>query len=83
MKQNTTQNIHKIKKQYDEKKGPFFSEKEVNKTEPFQTRKAKSKAYTLLLKTHMNSEQSGIENMSIEKLHQNHNDLLMLILSIS
>ncbi len=69
IKSNATSNIRTIKKQYEGKKGPF-SEKEVNKIEPFKTRTTKSKAYTLLLKVHMNSEQSGVENMTIEQLHQ-------------
>ena len=47
IKSNATSNIRTIKKQYEGKKGPF-SEKEVNKIEPFKTRTTKSKAYTLL-----------------------------------
>ena len=69
IKSNATSNIRTIKKQYEGGKGPF-SEKEVNKTEPFKTRTTKSKACTLLLKVHMFSEQSGVENMTIEQLHQ-------------
>mmetsp|Transcript_2529 Transcript_2529/g.5583 ORF Transcript_2529/g.5583 Transcript_2529/m.5583 type:complete len:88 (-) Transcript_2529:322-585(-) len=49
IKVNATNNIRRLRKQYDSKEGPF-SAKEVNKTEPFKTRKTKSKAYTLLLK---------------------------------
>ena len=55
IKVNATNNIRRLRKQYDSKEGPF-SAKEVNKTEPFKTRKTKSKAYTLLLKLHMMSE---------------------------
>eukprot|EP00985_Skeletonema_marinoi_P024330 scaffold16827_cov129-Skeletonema_marinoi.AAC.2 len=69
VKLNATNNIRRLKKQYDGKEGPF-SEKQVTKTEPFTTRKTKSKAYTLLLKLHMMSEQSGVESMTIEQLHQ-------------
>ena len=69
IKSNATSNIRTIKKQYEGKRGPF-SEEEVNKTEPFKTRTTKSKAFTLLLKVHMFSEQSGVENMTIEQLHQ-------------
>ena len=65
-------NIRRLKKQYTNKEGPF-SEKETSKgkgatPEPFKTKTTKSKAYTLLLKLHMNSDQSGIDKMGIQKV---------------
>jgi hypothetical protein len=73
-KQNTVANIRRLKKQYTNKEGPF-SEKETSKgkgatPEPFKTKTTKSKAYTLLLKLHMNSDQSGIDKKSDEEIHQ-------------
>ena len=67
-------NIRRLKKQYTNKEGPF-SEKETSKgkgatPEPFKTKTTKSKAYTLLLKLHMNSDQSGIDKKSDEEIHQ-------------
>ena len=62
-KKNATDNIRRLKNQYLDKEGPF-SEKELNQVEPFRTRKGiKSKAYSLLLKAHVHSDQSGINRM--------------------
>ena len=71
-KQNTVANIRRLKKQYTNKEGPF-SEKETSKgatPEPFKTKTTQSKAYTLLLKLHMKSDQSGIDKKSDEEIHQ-------------
>eukprot|EP00984_Skeletonema_dohrnii_P018438 scaffold8628_cov105-Skeletonema_dohrnii-CCMP3373.AAC.1 len=71
-KQNTLANIRRLKKQYTNKEGPF-SEKETNKgakPEPFKTKTEQSKAYTLLLKLHMESDQSGIDKKSDKDIHQ-------------
>eukprot|EP00984_Skeletonema_dohrnii_P025054 scaffold14195_cov155-Skeletonema_dohrnii-CCMP3373.AAC.1 len=71
-KQNTLANIRRLKKQYTNKGGPF-SEKETNKgatPEPFKTKTEQSKAYTLLLKLHMESDQSGIDKKCDEEIHQ-------------
>ena len=71
-KKNATDNIRRLKNQYLDKEGPF-TEKELNQVEPFRTRKGiKSKAYSLLLKAHVHSDQSGINRMTVEQIHQSH-----------
>ena len=71
IKKNAEANIRRLRKQFHDKKGPFI-EIEVDEVEPFKTRKTKSKAYSLLLKLHIESERSGIEKMSIKELHGSH-----------
>ena len=74
-RQNAVANIRRLKKQYTNKEGPF-SEKKTNKgatLEPFKTKTEQSKAYTLLLKLYMESDQSGIDKKSDEEIHQDPN----------
>ena len=71
-KKNAVENIRRLKNKYINKEG-VFSEKEASKAtkpEAFKTRTTQSKACTLLLKLHTMSEQSGIDKMSVEEIHQ-------------
>ena len=71
-RQNAVANIRRLKKQYTNKEGPF-SEKKTNEgetLETFKTKTTQSKAYTLLLKLHMKSDQSGIDKKSDEEIHK-------------
>ena len=65
-------NIRRLKKQYTNEEGPF-SEKKTNEgetLETFKTKTTQSKAYTLLLKLFMQSDQSGIDKKSDEEIHK-------------